>query len=243
MTEEEKPGTPAPASREAGGKESSGKEGSGKEDGKGLFTGNLSGWQIFLGIAVAAYLTYGKWQEMKAKDAPPQRPAASAAASNPAPAIPPRGVSYEGPLCKEYREGLRALVQGSANTVFRGGVKEDRDRFGCNAEDAGGNRRIATLGAVRAVDTAKGMAEYSAEFKKGERFQMAAEPGLGSAGFYAIGSHVKAGDKDYLLYFGHTATHIVSVSLAKGESADPEFSDAERKAAKDLALRLMQDFK
>ena len=218
MAEEEKQEKSAPAER--------------KEGNKGFFTGNLSGWQIFIGLAVAAYLTYGKWQEMREKSAPVS-----------VLAVPPAGVSYEGAVCVEYREGLRKLVHGSASTVFRGGVKQDRDLFGCNAEDATGSRRAATLSARRVADPALSIAEYSREFKPPANFQMTAEPDLGPGGFQAIGSYLKSGGKEYLAYFGQTPTHVVEVSLAKGQSSDPELSDEERKMAKALTLSLMQSLR
>ena len=44
---------------------------------KGFFTGRLSWWQVVLGLLLVAFLTFGKYQEMVAKDAspPPTAPA------------------------------------------------------------------------------------------------------------------------------------------------------------------------
>ena len=41
------------------------------EEKKGLFTESLKPWQIILGLLLVAWLTYGKYQEMVAKQAPP----------------------------------------------------------------------------------------------------------------------------------------------------------------------------
>ncbi|TWO70797.1 hypothetical protein FN976_14735 [Caenimonas sedimenti] len=205
-----------------------------KKKPEGLFTGQISGWQILVAVAVVGFLLYGKWQDMakaenKSAANVPQAQAKAGAAPGPN-------------ICDGYRALLQPLIQGGPQTVFKGGgSKQDANVFGCTATDAS-RGRIAMLAVRRNPDAETEVAKYRKLFDAIKTLRVADEPGLGRIGFSTLGS--EAGDgAEGLGYYGHSQAMLFEAKVAQLKPSDPALTDAEKRGVRELAERLLRDLK
>lgn len=197
-----------------------------------FFRRKLSGLEILVGVAVVAYLAYGKWKELPG--ALPAEPARMASGPRPAAAVGPR-------FCDGYRELLRELSQGTMQVKINDYGSRSNDKFNCTAEDINTGRSVQLAG-HREADPAKA-AEAERQLLVQLKYRLEAEPALGPGGTRAFTEKPFASTGPAVVYLGQSATHRVQVRLARSVESAPVLSDAEMAKAREAAAMLLRDLK